>query len=64
MKRWDLERRINRIAKAHRLEAVWSEGGNHTKVKVGKAETSVPRHREINELTANGIIHYIERHMT
>lgn len=61
MKRKELERRIARIAKDNSLEAIWTEGGNHSKVTVGKACTTVPRHGEINELTAKGIIRYIER---
>ncbi|TPF97597.1 hypothetical protein EP30_01245 [Bifidobacterium sp. UTCIF-39] len=61
MKRKELEKRIRDIAKASGLTPVWTEGGNHSKVTVGKAKTVVPRHGEINELTANGIIQYIER---
>ena len=63
MKRKDLEQRIHRLARSNGLEDVWEEGGNHSKVTVGKARTTVPRHGEINELTAKGILRYIERNM-
>lgn len=36
-----------------------TEGGRHTKVKIGDKQTSVPRHREINELTAQAILEQI-----
>lgn len=61
MKRKELEARINSIAKANGLKAVWTEGGNHSKLVVGRAQTVVPRHREINEITAKSIIRYVER---
>lgn len=32
-----------------------TEGGSHTKVRLGDSFVTVPRHNEINELTANGI---------
>lgn len=32
------------------------EGGKHTKVQVGGRQTTIPRHREINELTAKAIL--------
>lgn len=63
MKRKELAKRIHRMAKANGLEDIWEEGGNHSKVTVGKAKTTVPRHGEVNELTANGILNYIERNM-
>lgn len=36
------------------------EGGEHTIYRVGDKQVSVPRHREINELTAKGIIRNAE----
>ena len=63
MKRKELERRIHRLALDNGLEDIWAEGGNHSKVTVGNAQTTVPRHGEINELTARGILRYIERNM-
>lgn len=63
MKRKDLEKKINQLAKTHGLTAHWEEGGNHSKVTVGHLTTAVPRHAEINELTAKGILKYLERNM-
>lgn len=63
MKRKELAKRIHRMAKANGLEDIWEEGANHSKVTVGKAKTTVTRHGEVNELTANGILNYIERNM-
>lgn len=61
MKRKELEKRIHAIAKAHGQTDIWSEGGNHSKVAVGSLTAIVPRHGEINELTAKGIIKYLEK---
>lgn len=36
------------------------EGGKHTIFDVGGQLVSVPRHREINELTAKGIMRDLE----
>lgn len=63
MKRRDLEKKVNQLAKRHGLTAQWEEGGNHSKVTVGHLTTTVPRHTEINELTAKGIIKYLERNL-
>ncbi len=38
-----------------------AEGGRHTKIKIGTKVLIVPRHREINELTAQGIIEEASR---
>lgn len=57
MKRTDLLRKLNTIAKAKGWELIEvREGGEHTIYRVGDKQLSVPRHREINEHTANGII--------
>jgi mRNA interferase HicA len=32
------------------------EGANHTIYRINRAMVSIPRHREINELTAQGIL--------
>lgn len=61
MKRKELEKRINAIAKAHGTTAMWTEGSNHSKVSINGVATTVPRHGEVNELTAKGIIRYFER---
>ncbi|MBF9670359.1 hypothetical protein [Bifidobacterium dentium] len=63
MKRKELEKRLNRLDKEHNATAIWSEGGSHSKVAIQGVETTVPRHSEINELTARGIIRYFERNL-
>jgi len=60
LKRADLLRRINKIAKARGVEVVDTEGGSHTKVQLGDLQTVVPRHNEINEHTARGILRHLE----
>lgn len=60
MKRAELIKRINKIAKRQRQDAIYTEGGKHTHVRVGEKRTTIPRHDEINELTARGIIAYLE----
>ncbi|KAB8295611.1 hypothetical protein [Bifidobacterium avesanii] len=61
MKRKDLIRTINDLARSRGLACEWRQGGRHTVVRVGDAQASIPRHREINEITARSIIAYIER---
>lgn len=46
-------------AKASDLEVTFTEGGSHTKVVVGDRRTVVPRHNEINEITAKQILKQI-----
>ncbi len=59
MKRRDLMKRLAEHAKALDLEMVQTEGGSHTKVTIGDARTVVPRHGEINEITAKQILKQI-----
>lgn len=59
MKQRDLLRRLRDIAKAAEMELVMVEGTKHTQVRIGDRTSYVPRHREVNELTARSII----RHM-
>ncbi|ETY71381.1 hypothetical protein [Bifidobacterium moukalabense] len=42
MRRKELEKRLNRLAKEHNATAIWSEGGNHSKVAIQGVETTVP----------------------
>jgi len=56
MKRRDLVKQINQIAKDTNQTPIWAEGGNHTKVLLGTTIITVPRHTEINELTAQAIL--------
>lgn len=47
---------IHRHAQERGLKVVITEGGNHTKVTLGSRRTVIPRHSEINELTAKAIM--------
>ena len=46
-------------AKELGLEYREQEGGKHTKVWIGDTQTVIPRHNEINEFTANGILNHM-----
>lgn len=62
MKRRDVIRRITEIAASRSLTVRLVEGGNHTVVIVNGARiTTIPRHSEINELTAKSIIRQVEQ---
>ncbi len=61
MKRKKLEQELTKIAKEHGMAPQWEEGGNHTKVAIGHLRSTVPRHNEINEITANSIIKYFRK---
>lgn len=50
---------IAKHAKANGLDVTVTEGANHTKVKVGDKQTTVPRHSEINDITAKAILNQI-----
>lgn len=41
---------------------VTTEGGSHTKVSIGENHTVVPRHNEINEITARAILKQMGAH--
>jgi hypothetical protein len=56
VKRRDLLKKIGSKAKAKSLTVEMTEGGSHTKVKIGAKQTVVPRHAEINEITAKAIL--------
>ncbi|RIJ76636.1 hypothetical protein D1871_11225 [Nakamurella silvestris] len=59
MKRKDLLKKISQIAKDQGLAMHLEEGGSHTKVTVGTKNTVVPRHNEVNEITAKAILKQI-----
>jgi hypothetical protein len=61
VRRRDIEREIARLAKAKGLTAEWREGGRHSVVVVGRAQVSVPRHREVAEATARRILRDIDK---
>lgn len=46
------------IATKHKRLALST--GNHTKVKIGDRQNVVPRHQEINEITAKKILEHFE----
>lgn len=52
-------RQLLEMAAAEGLELLITEGGRHTKVMLDDRVTFVPRHREINELTARAIINQL-----
>lgn len=56
MKRVDLLKKLAAIAKERGETFTMIEGGNHTKVRIGQRAFIVPRHRELQEFTARGIL--------
>lgn len=56
MKRTDLMKQLRAEAKRQGLELDVTEGGNHTRVAIGDTKSVVPRHNEINEITAKAIL--------
>jgi mRNA interferase HicA len=58
MKRTDVVRKLNEIAKSKGYDgAVFvRQGGEHEIYRVGNKQIAVPRHREINEITARNIL--------
>jgi len=61
VKRRELVTRIERIARDKGLTAIWTEGGRHSKVDLGRVTVSVPRHTEINEDTARAILNQVRK---
>lgn len=53
-------KKLKAIAKAKGLTLEVTEGGSHTKVKIGDRQTIVARHSEINEMTAKGLLKFME----
>jgi mRNA interferase HicA len=61
MRRTELLRKIRRAAQAANID--WSmvrQGANHEVWRCGGQQVSIPRHREINEVTARGIMKDLE----
>lgn len=56
MKRRDLIKQLDKIAKAKGETLHLTEGGNHTRATIGTWSEPIPRHREVNELLAKAII--------
>ncbi len=61
MKRDELIRKIRRAARGAGVDfALLREGGKHSIFECGATSVVVPRHSEINELTARGIMRDLE----
>ncbi|MFY9262590.1 MAG: hypothetical protein GX483_01970 [Actinomycetaceae bacterium] len=56
MKRRDLIKQLKEIARARGEILELTEGGNHTKARIGSWVEPIPRHREISERLARAII--------
>jgi len=56
MKRRDLMKELNVLAKELNDELQVREGKEHTVVRIGKNQSSVPRSKEIAEPTARSIL--------
>ena len=57
MKLEKLIRTLHKIAKAHGTELILvRHGACHDVCRIGTVQFTIPRHREINELTAKAII--------
>ena len=56
MKRRDLLKQLQRIAKDQGVKLKIREGGSHTVVKIGDQSTTVPRHKEISDRLAKIIL--------
>ena len=56
MKRRDLLKALRLEARRQGAELVIREGGSHSTVEIGERSSVVPRHAEINEITARSIL--------
>ncbi len=56
MRRTALVEQLRQIAKDKGVPFDVTEGGSHSKVWIGERFVTVPRHNEINELTARAIL--------
>jgi mRNA interferase HicA len=56
VKRRDLLALLAEIAATEGVEIEITEGAKHSKVRIGARVTTIPRHREINEITAKAIL--------
>jgi mRNA interferase HicA len=60
VKRTELLKTLRKLARAYMTEVtVVREGGAHTVYRCGPAQFTVPRHTEINENTARGILRHV-----
>lgn len=49
-------KQLRQIAKDAGRDLDVIEGGSHTKVTIGERQSVVPRHNEVNEITAKAIL--------
>jgi len=56
MKQRDLVKKLKAAAKARGVEYREEQGSKHMKVWVGDNQTVIPRHNEVNEITAKAIL--------
>lgn len=61
MKRTALEQKLRRAARDAGLPMRVEPGRRHDKLTIGDVVVTVPRHREINEYTAESILKSFER---
>lgn len=59
VRRKSLLKEIRRYARRHGTGVDVAERANHTKISFGDRRTVLPRHTEINELTARSIRHQL-----
>lgn len=59
VKRKELMKKLRNAAKARGVEFTETEGANHTRVWIGEAYTTIPRHSEIDDLLAKKIMKQI-----
>ena len=60
MKRNVLLKQIRELARSRGVVLVLREASKHTVVTFGTKTTTVPRHSEINEITARSILKYLK----
>jgi hypothetical protein len=63
VKRTALIKKVRAAARAAGLAFEVTGGGDHDKVVVGTHEVALPRHTEINELTAQAIFKRLEKEL-
>lgn len=61
IKRRDLLKKLERVARDRGEKLEITEGGRHTKIKIGQSQTVVPRHTEIADLLAKKIVKQVEK---
>jgi len=49
------------IAKKNGRQIVFTEGGSHTKARIGTHSIAIPRHNEIGEMLARAIIKQVTK---